>query len=70
MKCAHTLCTCPPLPGMKYCCDECQLAQERIERGEQGVHECQCLHADCANIPAPVDEIPEGIAIEPALAPA
>lgn len=55
MKCAHTLCTCEALAGTRYCCDECQLAQERIENGEAAVHECQCLHADCANIPAPVE---------------
>jgi hypothetical protein len=56
---------------MNYCCEECQLAQERIERGEQGVHECQCLHADCANIPAPVEnEVPDGLDVEPVLAPA
>lgn len=61
MKCAHTLCTCAPLPGTNYCCDECQLAQERIERGEAEVQECQCLHADCANIPV-------GVVAEPGLA--
>lgn len=59
MKCHHTLCSCAPLPGTNYCCEECQLAQERIERGEESVQECQCLHADCANISIPVDtELP------------
>jgi hypothetical protein len=56
MKCQHTLCTCEALPGTRYCSDDCQLNQERAERGEEHMHECTCLHADCANIPARLEE--------------
>jgi hypothetical protein len=49
--CARATCTCGALPGQEYCCDDCKLAAEREEAGEEPMAECSCHHADCGNVP-------------------
>jgi hypothetical protein len=46
-KCRHATCTCPALPFQDYCCEQCQLAVERDEAGEEPLSDCRCHHADC-----------------------
>lgn len=39
--CEHPPCTCPPIDGGKFCCDQCENA------GDIGPSTCQCGHSDC-----------------------
>jgi hypothetical protein len=50
-KCQHPTCTCPAAPLQDYCCEECKVATEREESGEDQMTECRCGHPDCTGEP-------------------
>jgi hypothetical protein len=64
-KCAHATCTCAATLMSDFCSDECRLAVEREEAGEEPLSECRCGHADCGNVPEPSDEAEEGFSMAP-----
>jgi hypothetical protein len=51
MKCKHPPCTCTARPMQEYCCDSCQLADEREQAGEIPMEECHCKHPHCGGQP-------------------
>jgi hypothetical protein len=50
-QCAHATCTCDAALLSDYCGDDCRLAAEREEAGEEQMTDCHCGHPDCGSVP-------------------